>query len=121
MKGTQYLSPVLWPGTTIVGGQVQIQAEYITRRFTIDGDIGFRALFDRFLPAGANVTLSVDAGDGNWQEAAQEKVRALGGGWNEPTHALAGFFAPNGGRIKLTLSGTPAARPSLARLRAYGY
>ncbi|MDN3719423.1 DUF4815 domain-containing protein [Roseibium salinum] len=121
LTGTDYLSPVLWPGTTIIGGQLQEQADYVTKHFTIDGGIGFRALFDRFLPAGANVTLSVDAGDDNWQVVPQEAARALGQGWTEPKHTLGGFTAPNGGRVKVTLNGTPAARPSIARLRAYGY
>lgn len=121
LNGTEYLSPVLYAGTTLIGGQLQEQADYVTRQFPIDGAIGFRALFDRWLPAGADVTLSVDAGDDNWQAVAQESARALDGGWTEPKLALGGFSAPNGGRVKVTLNGTPAARPSIARLRAYGY
>ena len=121
LSGTEYLSPVLWPGTTIVGGQLQEQADYVSRHFTIDGAIGFREIFDRWQPAGATVSAFVDAGDDDWQPLVQESARAIGGGWTEPKLALAGFSAPNGGRVKITLNGTPAARPSIARLRAYGY
>jgi hypothetical protein len=121
LSGTEYLSPVLWPGTTIVGGQLQEQADYVSRHFAINGAIGFREIFDRWQPAGSTVSAFVDAGDDNWQPLAQESARALGGGWTEPKLALAGFSAPNGGRVKITLNGTPAARPSIARLRAYGY
>lgn len=121
MSGTEYLSPVLWGQTLIAAGQLQEQADYVTRQFPMDGAIGFRALFDRWLPAGSNVTLSVDAADENWQPAAQQSARALGGGWTEPLMSLGGFSAPNGGRVKVTLNGTPAARPAIARLRAYPY
>jgi hypothetical protein len=121
MSGTEYLSPVLWPGTMLIGGQLQEQADYTSKHFPIDGAIGFRALCDRWLPAGSNVSLFVDAGDDNWQPLVQESARALGGGWTEPKLALGGFSAPNGGRVKVTLTGTPAARPSIARLRAFGY
>ncbi|QFT70687.1 hypothetical protein FIU93_28140 [Labrenzia sp. THAF35] len=122
LNGNEYLSPVLWPGTTIIGGQVQEQADYVSKNFKIEGPVGLRALFDRWQPAGATVTIFVDSnGDENWQPLVQESARALGGGWTEPKLNLAGFSAPNGGRVKVTLNGTPAARPSIARLRAYGY
>lgn len=120
-SGTRYLSPILWPGTTIICGQVQEQADYVSKHFAIDGAIGFRELFDRWQPAGSSVSAFVDAGDDNWQPLVQESARALGGGWTEPKFSLGGFSAPNGGRVKITLNGTPAARPSIARLRAYGY
>ncbi|MEP1766947.1 MAG: DUF4815 domain-containing protein [Sulfitobacter sp.] len=120
LTGTQWVSPMLYPGTTLVGGQLQTAAEYVSKVFPIEGDNFFRALYDRQLPAGASVSVDVDAADGNWTAVPVVSNRSLSGGWIEPKHQLA-FVAPNGGRVKLTLTGTPAARPSIARLRVYSY
>lgn len=121
LNGTDYLSPILWNGATIIGGELQDQAQYVSKSFPMDAAIAIRALFDQFLPAGSSATIEVDAADDNWQPVPAEKTRALGQGWTEPQHRLDGFSAPNGGRIRLTLNGTPSARPSLARLRAYPF
>lgn len=120
LDGTEWVSPVLYPGTTLIGGQVQTVGEYVSKVFPIAGTNAFRTLFDRILPAGAGVTIEVDAADDNWTAVPVVSTRALSNGWYEPKHE-ASFQAVNGGRVKVTLTGSPSARPSIARLRSYSY
>ena len=120
LSGTDYESPVLYPGTLLMGGELQPAAEYISRAFPIDGSAQIvRALIDQNLPAGSSAVIEVDAADGNWQPLSLQTTRQLGNGWSEPKFERSGWNAPNGGRVKISLTGGPAARPSVDRLRCY--
>ncbi|MFC5509265.1 DUF4815 domain-containing protein [Bosea massiliensis] len=118
MTGTETLSPILYPGTTMIGGRIRTTGTYVTRLFTMGADVDIRAIFAALMPAGSTVAVHVDAGDDSWEALTAGGATVLGGGWNEPVYEKDSFSAAEG-RIRVTLTGGPAARPSIAQLRAY--
>lgn len=118
LTGTERSAPMLLPGTQIIAGRLGGTGTYITRAFTMGTDVDVRALFAARIPSGASVTVEVDAADDNWQAMTLGTIGILGGGWTEPQYARDPHTATVG-RVRVTLTGTPAARPSIARLRAY--
>lgn len=118
MSGTEVISPILYPGTLLIGGRIREEGTYITRVFTMGSAVRIAALFAALIPPGANVAVHVDAADDNWQALAADGATVLGGGWNEPRYTKSSYTAAIG-RVRVKLTGTPAARPSIAKLRAY--
>jgi hypothetical protein len=118
LTGTATLSPVLFPGTTLVGGRIRTSGTYITKVFPMGSGVDVKAIFAAKLPAGSGVDVHCDAGDNSWQALTSIGSTALGNGWNEPVYRKNPYTAAEG-RIRLTLSGGPGARPSAARLRGY--
>ncbi|MEJ8474452.1 DUF4815 domain-containing protein [Roseibium algae] len=121
LSGSADVSPILYPGTSLVFGRVRSEGTYVSRVFPIAGGTKCVAVFASSQPAGSEIDVRVDQADDNWQGLAPVSTRQLGGGWNEPVHELDAFTAPLGGRVRVRLSGSPAARPSIARLRAFGF
>lgn len=118
MTGTANISPVLFPGSLLIGGRIRTTGTYVTRAFTIGSAARVAALFAAALPAGSNVTVDVDAADDDWEALASTGSGVLGGGWNEPRYEIDPYTAAVG-RIRVTLTGGPGARPAIARMRAY--
>lgn len=118
LTGTAKLSPVLYPGTLVVAGKIRQTGDYVTRLFPMGSNVTARALFAARLPSGAAVSVSIDKGDGNWVAMTAGGARVLGQGWTEPTFQKTAWTTAQG-RLRLQLSGGPAARLALARLRAY--
>ncbi|WP_276200689.1 DUF4815 domain-containing protein [Chelatococcus sp. XZ-Ab1] len=118
LTGTAKVAPILYPGTTLVGGRIRPSGTYITRAFDMGNAVRVAALFAARLPAGSAVAVHVDGTDNNWQPLSAAGAGVLGGGWTEPRYERTNFTAQQG-RIRITLTGSPGARPSIARLRAY--
>lgn len=121
LTGTAKLSPVLYPGARLIAGRIRTSGTYISRIFPMGTAITVRALFAALLPAGASIAVDVDAGNGTWVSMGNLSSTILGGGWTEPLHEKTSYTAANGGRVRLTLTGGPGARPFAARLRAFAY
>ncbi|MBB4042010.1 hypothetical protein GGR34_003695 [Microvirga flocculans] len=117
-EGSETISPVLYPGTLLVGGRIRESGTYITRLFPMGSAVKVAALFAAFLPAGSTVTVECDGGNGSWQALTAAGSDVLGGGWIEPKYERASFTAAQG-RVRITLAGGPGARIAIARLRAY--
>lgn len=118
LKGTADVSPVLYPGSQLVFGKVSAAADYISRAIPAGSNVRVRVIFDALIPAGAAVTVAaagVDAGD-PWQAVSHLVAKPLDNGWREMTHELTGVTETML-RVKLTLSGTTAARPKVRNLR----
>ncbi|MEO0980017.1 MAG: DUF4815 domain-containing protein [Pseudomonadota bacterium] len=120
LSGTETESPILWPGTTLLAGLLANSAEYVTKQFPIKGVLHARAIFAQLLPAGASITVEMDKADDNWVPLSVVETLDRGGGWQEPVYEVAPHDATTGGRIRITLNGSPGARPAIAELRAYG-
>ncbi|WP_342361407.1 DUF4815 domain-containing protein [Terrarubrum flagellatum] len=116
--GSEKVSPVLYPGTLIIGGRIKTSGTYISRQFPMGTAIRVQTLFAAKVPAGAAVAVHCDAADNSWNALSADGSGTLGGGWNEPRFKKDPYTAANG-RIRVTLTGDPGARPSIARLRAY--
>ncbi len=119
LKGTEKLSPILYPGAAVIFSRMRTSDSYITRSFEMAGnDSKVNALFFSKLPAGSSVSVSVDDNDGDWQALTTTSSRVVGDGWTEAEYQKPAFSAVSG-RLKITLNGTPAARPYLAQLRGW--
>jgi hypothetical protein len=118
LTGTAEISPLLYPGTLIAGGRIATTGTYISRQFPMGTAIKVAALFAALQPAGSSVAVHVDAVDNSWQALSSAGSSDLGGGWTEPRFEKDPFTAVNG-RVRITLTGGPGARPAVARLRAY--
>jgi hypothetical protein len=74
--------------------------------------------FESLLPAASGVTVEFQKSDGTWQSVSQTSSTSVGDGWTEQVFTVSSFTA--GGtttRVRLTLTGTSAARPQLRQLR----
>lgn len=119
LKGTETLSPILWPGVTVGLGRIRESGTYVTRVIDFKAAPStLRALAAANMPAGATATADRDAADGNWHAMTLAATETLDDGWTEPEWQADGVGVASG-RVRLTLTGGPAARPKLARPRAY--
>jgi hypothetical protein len=117
LSGTDKMSPVLYPGLMLVAGSLVGSATYVSRAMTMGTAIRLSAFLKLWLPAGSDVTVQFDKADDTWVSASIQNTDVLDNGWLEREYRLSSFTAVVG-RIKVTLSGTPAARPSVQDLRA---
>ena len=118
LVGTADASPVLFPGTQLVNGQVATSAEYVSRAIPAGNNARVRVIIDALIPGGASVTVTAsgtDAGD-TFQAVAYQSSKALGDGWQEMTYELASI-SKSMVKTKLTLGGNSAARPRVRNLR----
>jgi hypothetical protein len=117
LTGTAKLSPTLFPGVLIIAGSLRASGTYITRAFEMGSAIRMSAFYKALLPAGSAATVEIDAADDNWVVVAVHATEAIDGGFIEREHRVTPYTATQG-RLRVTLTGTPAARPLLADLRA---
>lgn len=119
LTGSPTVSPVVGRDILLVLGTMQEEGVYVSRAFTFGADVRVDAIMSTKLPVGSSLTVEVDAKDDDWQTLPQTLATPIDLGFIERTYSDASFAAPTGGRLKLTLTGTPAARPSVADLRAF--
>lgn len=118
LTGTETISPVLYPGTMIAGGRIRANGTYVSRAFEIGVSKTVASLFAAFLGAGGTVKVEVDKGDNVWTELVLDSTHTLGDGWVEPKYQLASYSAAEG-RLRVTMTGGPDKRTSIAALRGY--
>lgn len=121
LQGNAKLSPTIFPGVRMLAGRIRTSGTYVTRAFPMGTGVTVRALFAALLPAGSGVTIEADAADDNWQSMGNVSTGLLANGWTEPLHQRTPHTAAPQGRIRVTLTGGPGARPFLARFKAYSY
>ncbi|UTH76100.1 hypothetical protein [Chromobacterium sp. IIBBL 290-4] len=118
LLGTEQASPVLFPGTQLVSGQVAQSADYVSRAIPAGNNARVRVVFEALIPAGAGVAVTASGIDPSdvFQPVAYQGSKPQGDGWMEMTHELASISEAMV-RVKLTLSGNSAARPRVRKLR----
>ncbi|QPC44520.1 DUF4815 domain-containing protein [Kaustia mangrovi] len=117
LTGTATISPILYPGVLLVAGKIRTEGSYVSRAFAMGTGIRLASYLKALLPAGSGLTVEVDAGDGNWQAVPSGGSTLIEDGWTEREYELNPHSAQEG-RLRLTLTGGPAARPAVADLRA---
>lgn len=119
LKGTATLSPILWPGVSVGLGRIRESGTYVTKAFSAKAaPATLRALAAAYLPAGSAMAAHYDAADDDWSAMTLAETETLDAGWTEPAYETVGITDPTL-RVRLTLTGGPAARPLIARPRAY--
>lgn len=120
LRATQKASAMLHPGSQIVVGKLATTAEYISRAVDADAaGCNVRIIYDGQIPSGSSVKVYIcgtDAGD-TWQEVTLTGVPvALGNNIYEYQYYKTGVLEAKL-RVKIVLTGTPAARPYIYNLR----
>lgn len=118
LHGTAGATPVLFPGSQLIVGQVAASADYVSRAIPAGSNARVRVILEGDIPSGANVAVSVsgvDAGD-TWHPAGYLSSTPLGDNWHELTFELASVSEAMV-KVKLDLGGNSAARPQLKDLR----
>lgn len=119
LTGTAMISPIVGRNLLAIFGTMRASGTYVTNVFAMGADVRLDAIMSTKLPVGSSLTMEADAGDDNWQAVALSTSSPIDGGFIERTYSRPSHAAADGGRLKLTLTGTPAARPSVADLRAF--
>jgi hypothetical protein len=118
LRGTTTESPYLFAGTQAVYGNLSESATYVSRAISCAAGAKVSCTIEALLPGASSVVVEFQKGDGTWQAVSLTSSNAVGDGWAEQTYTIASFTA--GGtttRVRLTLTGSAAARPQLRQLR----
>jgi hypothetical protein len=118
LKGSEKVSPALYPDVEFIPGELQTEGTYVGRVMTMGNPVQVFVWLKTKLPGSSTLAVEVDKADEDWTTVPQTAVEPIENNWIEATHSVSGHAANSGGRIKLTLTGSPDARPSVADLRA---
>lgn len=111
LRGTEKLSPVLYPPVQFITGTLAAEGTYITRAFKFGSSLKLTAIYKAMLPTGATFEIEYDKADDAFVALPQVGGEALADpDWVERDHAASGVTAVNA-RIKITITGAPDARP----------
>ncbi len=119
LTGTQFASPIVDPDILLVSGEMRNVGIYITRAFPMGASVRVDAVMSTKLPTGSTLAVEVDAADDTYTAMSLATASPLDDGFIEHTYTTTGHAAPSGGRLKVVLTGSPAARPSIKDLRSF--
>ncbi|ETS07678.1 DUF4815 domain-containing protein [Bartonella henselae] len=110
LKGTEKLSPVLFAPIQLIAGKIHKQATYVTRAFTFGEKARLTSYIKTFLPGGATFLLEMQLDDGTFVPLKLDETEQLA----EPLWTERKFISDDKtakqARLKITLTGGPAAR-----------
>ncbi|WP_026088285.1 DUF4815 domain-containing protein [Bartonella rattaustraliani] len=110
LKGTEKLSPVLFAPIQLIAGKIHKEATYVTRAFAFGEKARLTSYIKTFLPGGATFSLEMQLDDGAFLPLKLDETEQL----LEPLWVERKFISGDRGakqaRLKLTLTGGPAAR-----------
>lgn len=136
LRGTEWLSPILYPNTLTVVGTTQGDGTYISKRIKAAVTFNAAVILKAFLPAGATVSVYVAnatyAGgvrvvtsgvhQFTWLEMTLDSTEAIDDGFVEKVWFLTGVKGVtllNLSQVKLVLHGAPNARLLVKDLQFY--
>lgn len=118
LTGTPKASPVLFPGAQLIAGTVGSSGTYISRAIPGGASVRVKVIYEAVVPSGATVVVAYKpVGSGSWTTLPQTAASNVDDGFVEFVHEASGIAAASGVQIRLTLSGTSAARPRVRDLR----
>lgn len=118
LTGTTKAGPVVHPGAQLVTGTIATSGTYISKAITAGTNVELTVVYDGLLPSGAGITVNykgVDAGD-TWQSVPYVSQKPAADGFVEFTHKVTGVNESLV-HVRLTLTGSAAARPQAQDLR----
>lgn len=114
LTGTNELSPILYAPVEFIAGRIETTAVYISRAFSIEDAVRISAYLKVALPAGSAAFVDYDLADDNWinipvtaTEISPDPM------WLERNYRQADLAADLM-RVRIRLTGGPAARPRAA-------
>lgn len=114
------LGAVLQPGVQLIAGAIAPTGDYVSRWLGAGGASSrLKVVFQAEIPSGAAVHVHMQAGavGAPWVEVPHVSASDATAGVREFTHELNGIVADRL-RVRLTLTGHTAARPTVGNLRA---
>jgi hypothetical protein len=116
LSGSDWHSPVLYPGVQAILGNLDESADYISRAIPCGSNRTVTFTCDAWLPGQAAIEINVQAADSSWISAPLESSSPVGDGWEERRFILTGHTSPET-RVKVVLNGTALDRPRARNLR----
>ncbi|WP_317993221.1 DUF4815 domain-containing protein [Bartonella gliris] len=110
LKGTEKLSPVLFAPVQLIAGKLHKEATYVTRAFSFGEKARLTSYIKTFLPGGATFTLEMQLDDGAFVPLKLEETEQLSEPLLTERKFVSGDRSAKQARLKLTLTGGPAAR-----------
>lgn len=118
LTGTEKLAPILYAPVILIAGRIEQEGTYVTRAFKLGTGVDLTAYYKANLPAGSTVALEYDLADDDWQELPFDSVEALTDpAWVENKHVETAITGVEG-RLRITITGGPAARLRIGDLGA---
>jgi hypothetical protein len=117
LNGSAKISPTLYPGVLLIAGSIRSSGTYVSRAFDMGTAIRMSNYFKALLPSGSSVTVEIDKVDNSFSSVALFATSVLDNGQVELEYRVTPYTTPLG-RLRITLNGTPAARPNLSDFRA---
>jgi hypothetical protein len=118
LKGTEKLSPILYAPVLFLTGTIATAGTYICRAFNLGTAVKLTSYFKAKLPTGSTVNMQYDKADDSWQAMPLITTSPLSdAAWVEQKREATAITATQG-RIKITITGGPAARPMIGDLGA---
>lgn len=118
LSGKQRLGAVLEPSVQLMAASLQLEGTYISPTVTAGTGSTVRVIYDADLPAGSACVVHVQSAETGapWVPVPFLSSSPATVGVLELTHSLEAFDA-TALRVRLTLTGTHAARPAITNLR----
>ncbi|WP_220816065.1 DUF4815 domain-containing protein [Pseudomonas paralcaligenes] len=121
ITATEDLSGVLLPGSNLVVGKVASEGTYVSRAFNlVTAALGtnqrLTVVYDAVLPPGSTAVAHYRIDDGPWHACDAPTAAPADNGAVELTSVTPGLSG-SVVRVRLTLAGTPAARPTAHNIR----
>jgi hypothetical protein len=116
LSGTVTDSPVLYPEVQLAVGNVQETATYITRAFPANSGTNLVVILDAITPGSSSITVEVNNGS-SWSAVGFDSGLPVEEEWVERKFIKSGFSGTTA-RLRITMTGNAAARPTIRNLRA---
>jgi hypothetical protein len=119
LTGNAAFSPILFPGTQLVAGVVANTGTYVSRAVPGGASVRVKTILEAIVPSGATLTVEYkgqDIGD-TWTSLPFLSSRSVDDGFTEFVHQQSAINEINGVQIRLTMTGTTAARVRVRDLR----
>ncbi|PRA87917.1 DUF4815 domain-containing protein [Ochrobactrum sp. MYb29] len=117
LRGTERVTPFLFPDIQIIEGEIQPSATYATRAIDAADTNRVLVTLDARLPAGSSATVQIGM-PGDYPNIPVSSATQLGDGLVEQTFIRSAYPAGNlDARTLITITGTPAARPEISAPR----
>lgn len=120
LRGTAEVSPVLYPYVTLLCGKIRTTGDYVSRAFVAGTGVNVVGRIQALLPAGATLTVSMDKANDVFEPMTLASTSVLTDGAIERRYQKTGVTADLV-RLKVSLTGGPAARVRARKPRFFSY
>lgn len=121
LTGNARVSPLLSRDVAVIFGKMKATGRYVGLSFSMGDPVRLDIIFSGLLPSGSSVAVRADAENDTWVNATLISAVPIEDGFSEYTYRIAAHSAPDGGRVRLDLTGTPASRPAISDLRCFTF